>query len=72
LKLKDELISRCCVPLRMPWNPPPPMLKLSRLDTAGPDFERRLADLLAFENTQDANVDRVAGEIPRRRETARR
>ena len=39
------------------------MLKLSRLDTAGPDFERRLADLLAFENTQDASVDRVAGEI---------
>jgi histidinol dehydrogenase len=47
----------------MQWNPHPPMLKLSRLDTAGPDFERRLADLLAFENTQDANVDRVAGEI---------
>src|SRR6185503_19117687 len=47
----------------MQWNPHPPMLKLSRLDTAGPDFERRLADLLAFENTQDASVDRVVAEI---------
>lgn len=39
------------------------MLKLNRLDTAGPDFERRLADLLAFEKTQDESIDRVVGEI---------
>jgi histidinol dehydrogenase len=39
------------------------MLKLSRLDTGSTDFERRLADLLAFENTQDENIDRVVAGI---------
>src|SRR5689334_3536378 len=39
------------------------MLKLSRLDTGSTDFERRLADLLAFDNTQDESIDRVVAEI---------
>ena len=39
------------------------MSKLSRLDTADPDFERRLADLLAFENTQDESIERVVAAI---------
>jgi histidinol dehydrogenase len=39
------------------------MLKLSRLETGSPDFERRLADLLAFENTQDESVERVVAAI---------
>src|ERR1700693_5318666 len=39
------------------------MLKLDRLDSANPDFERRLADLLAFENTQDESIERVVAGI---------
>jgi histidinol dehydrogenase len=39
------------------------MLKLSRLDTTTPDFERRLVDLLAFENTQDESIERVVAGI---------
>jgi histidinol dehydrogenase len=39
------------------------MPKISRLDTASPDFERRLAELLAFENTQDESIDRTVAAI---------
>jgi len=39
------------------------MSPLRRLDTADPDFERELARLLAFENTQDAQIDQVVASI---------
>lgn len=39
------------------------MPKINRLDTASPDFERRLAELLAFENTQDESIDRTVAAI---------
>src|SRR5262245_61447713 len=34
-----------------------------RLDTAAPDFEHELARLLAFENTQDAQIDQAVASI---------
>jgi len=50
------------------------MFPLRRLDTADPDFERELGRLLAFESTQDAQIDHaVAGillEVRRRGDAA--
>ena len=39
------------------------MLQVSRLETGSPDFERRLADLLAFEDAQDESIERVVAAI---------
>ena len=33
------------------------MIAIRRLDTAQPDFDARLAELLAFESAQDPQVD---------------
>ena len=38
-------------------------MKITRLDSRQPDFERRLGSLLAFENTQDASIDATVREI---------
>src|SRR5690349_19626659 len=55
--------SRCCAHSRTRSNRRTSMLKLSRLETGSPDFERRLADLLAFENTQDESIERAVAGI---------
>ena len=39
------------------------MLPLRRLDTADPNFEGELDRLLAFENTQDARIERAVADI---------
>ena len=39
------------------------MLRLNRLSTLDADFDARLADLLAFETTQDENIDRTVAAI---------
>jgi histidinol dehydrogenase len=39
------------------------MIRLRRLDTAQPDFDARLAELLAFESAQDPKVDAVVADI---------
>ena len=39
------------------------MLQLNLLSTSDPDFEARLAGLLAFENTQDASIDQAVAAI---------
>ena len=39
------------------------MSAIRRLSSVDPDFERRLADLLAFESAQDEGVERVVAEI---------
>jgi histidinol dehydrogenase len=39
------------------------VLQLNRLSTSDPDFEARLAALLAFENTQDASIDQAVAAI---------
>ena len=39
------------------------MLQLNLLSTSDPDFEARLAALLAFENTQDASIDQAVAAI---------
>jgi histidinol dehydrogenase len=39
------------------------MLLLNRLDSASAGFEQRLAVLLAFDNTQDADIDRTVAAI---------
>jgi histidinol dehydrogenase len=39
------------------------MLQLNRLDTAAADFEARLGRLLAFENTQDENIEQAVAAI---------
>jgi histidinol dehydrogenase len=39
------------------------VLQLNLLSTSDPDFEARLAALLAFENTQDASIDQAVAAI---------
>ncbi len=39
------------------------MLRLNLLDSASPDFEPKLAALLAFEATQDESIDRAVADI---------
>jgi len=39
------------------------MLQLKRLDSASPDFEGRLARLLAFENTQEERIEKTVADI---------
>ena len=39
------------------------MLRLNLLDSASPDFEPKLATLLAFEATQDESIDRAVADI---------
>ena len=44
---------------------PPGRRLFSRLDTAQPDFEARLAALLAWEASQDAAIEQAVAEIVR-------
>ena len=39
------------------------MIEIRRLDTARPDFDARLAELLAFETAQDPQVDSAVTKI---------